>query len=277
MTGIFLRARNQTTFFSSISMGCFLVIDKKFFPESRILIIFLLLLCLLFGFLLAGKLYRVIPLQEELQHCKEYFMEKGVYLESPSPVELIPEEERNTSDLILLGARQEVKNGTRYDASYEAISFPGGDISPDRGACTDVVVRAFRHAGIDLQQLIHQDMDENFHLYPQKWGLNGPDANIDHRRVPNQILFLERYGISLTLEVDEELDKWKWGDVVYWRFPNGRDHCGIISDRTGSGGLPLVIHNAGIAREEDCLLKWEIIGHFRFPPVDQSLLLLQQE
>ena len=151
-------------------MGCFLVIDKKGFSKSRLIIIFLLLLCVPAGFLLAGKLCRVIPLREELQNSKEYFLEKGAYLESPSPVELIPEEERTTSDLILLGARQEVKNGTRYDASYEVISFPGGDISPDRGACTDVVIRAFRHAGIDLQQLIHEDMKEHFHLYPQKWG-----------------------------------------------------------------------------------------------------------
>jgi hypothetical protein len=78
--------------------------------------------------------------------------------EFPSPVEKIPEEELEAADLILLGARREVKNRTYYDASYAAISYPGGDVSSDRGACTDVVIRAFRNAGIDLQQLIHEDM-----------------------------------------------------------------------------------------------------------------------
>ncbi len=182
-----------------------------------------------------------------------------------SPVEEIPEEDLTTPDLILLGARREVHNATRYDASYVAMSYPGGDVSPDYGACTDVVVRAFRNAGIDLQQLIHKDMQDNFNIYPQNWALNGPDSNIDHRRVPNQVRFFERYGTALPLEVEDNLDQWQWGDVVYWRFADGRDHCGIISDRTRRDGVPLVIHNAGITKEEDCLLRWEITGHFRYP------------
>jgi uncharacterized protein YijF (DUF1287 family) len=182
-----------------------------------------------------------------------------------SPVEAIPEEERQTPDLILLGARQEAEQGTRYDASYVSIEYPGGDVSSDRGACTDVVIRAFRNAGIDLQQLIHEDMRENFASYPRKWGLTEPDPNIDHRRVPNQIQFFKTYGESLTLEVEGHLEEWKWGDVVYWRFSDGRDHCGIISDRTTRDGIPLVIHNAGLAREEKALLRWEITGHFRYP------------
>ncbi|RJR20843.1 MAG: DUF1287 domain-containing protein [Desulfobacteraceae bacterium] len=185
--------------------------------------------------------------------------------EPHSPVEEIPEDELTAADLILLGARQEVKNRTFYDASYAVLSYPGGDVSPDRGACTDVVIRAFRYAGVDLQQLIHEDMKENFRLYLQKWGLSGPDPNIDHRRVPNQVRFFERHGLPLTLEVEGHLDEWHWGDVVYWRFPDGRDHCGIVSDRTGKNGIPLVIHNAGLTREEDCLLRWEITGHFRYP------------
>ena len=182
-----------------------------------------------------------------------------------SPVEAIPEEERQVSDLILLGARQEARQGTRYDASYASIKYPGGDVPSDRGACTDVVIRAFRNAGIDLQQLIHEDMKKDFNSYPPKWGLTKPDSNIDHRRVPNQIQFFKTYGESLTLEVEGHLDEWKWGDVVYWRFADGRDHCGIISDRTTRSGIPLVIHNAGLAREENSLLRWEITGHFRYP------------
>ncbi len=226
----------------------------------------LFILLLAAGFFLAvqaNNLARQVRLQEMIPGIPIEIL-PGMNV-SPSPVEEIPEDELATADLILLGARQEAKNRTRYDAAYTAISYPGGDVTSDRGACTDVVVRAFRHAGIDLQQLIHEDMKKNFSLYPQKWGLGGPDPNIDHRRVPNQACFFERYGLPLTPEVEGHLEEWQWGDVVYWRFPNGRDHCGIISDRTNGDGIPLVIPNAGLAKEEDCLLRWEITGHFRYP------------
>lgn len=186
----------------------------------------------------------------------------------PSPVEKIPPSHRSAADWIVVGARDEVVNGTRYDASYQAIDYPGGDVASDRGACTDVVIRAFRKAGIDLQYLIHEDMQVNFSTYPQQWGLDKPDPNIDHRRVPNQMAFFQHYGTSLSLQVDGHESDWQWGDVVYWRFINGDEHCGIISDRTTLSGRPLVIHNAGIAKEEDCLKRWEITGHFRYPVSD---------
>ncbi len=186
---------------------------------------------------------------------------------APSPVEETPLEKRTVYDWVVIGARAEVTRRVTYDASYRSIDYPGGDVPPDRGACTDVVVRAFRRAGIDLQKLIHEDMQANFNLYPQNWGLNRPDPNIDHRRVPNQMKFFARHGQPLTLSVKEEdLAAWQWGDVVYWRFPNGLEHCGIVSDRKNDQGVPLVIHNAGVAREEDCLTRWEIIGHYRYPP-----------
>ncbi len=241
----------------------FQVKDKKLSPGVRFAAAILLFLCLAAGFFWSRQFAGKNAMGDSGYWKKS--IQENLLGKSPSPVEMIPEEKRTIPDLILLGARQEVINGTRYDASYEVMSYPGGDVSSDRGACTDVVIRAFRHAGIDLQQLIHEDMRENFHFYPQKWGLNVPDTNIDHRRVPNQICFLERSGTALSHDASEEPDEWQWGDVVYWRFSNGRDHCGIISDRTGKGGLPLVIHNAGSAREEDCLQRWEIVGHFRFP------------
>jgi uncharacterized protein YijF (DUF1287 family) len=195
------------------------------------------------------------------------FQQSRPWAGEPSPVEQKDPQEWDVYDKILMGARNEVKNRTRYDASYQAIAYPNGDVDPDRGACTDVVIRALRHAGYDLQQLIHEDMKENFSLYPQLWGLNAPDPNIDHRRTQNQICFLERFGQALPIEVTEEtLPAWKHGDLVYWRFPNGQQHTGVISDRTNSRGIPLVIHNNGLAREEDCLLRWPIIGHYRFPP-----------
>lgn len=184
----------------------------------------------------------------------------------PSPVELIPPEERSVYDLILLGAREEVKQKTRYDASYRPIDYPGGDVNPRTGACTDVIIRALRYAGYDLQVLIHEDMEENFHLYPALWDLSEPDPNIDHRRTQNQITFLERFGEALPLEVTaESLPQWRHGDLVYWLFPGGQQHCGVVSDRVNRNGVPLVIHNNGTSREEDCLQRWEIVGHFRYP------------
>ncbi|MEW6399339.1 MAG: DUF1287 domain-containing protein [Bacillota bacterium] len=185
---------------------------------------------------------------------------------APSPVEQIPPEQRGVAEWVVVGAREEVERGTVYDASYTAIGYPGGDVPLGRGACTDVVVRAFRKAGIDLQALIHEDMKRNFKVYPQLWGLKGPDPNIDHRRVQNQMRFFERHGSALTLSLaPADRAEWRWGDVVYWRFPGGQLHCGIVSDLVGRSGLPLVIHNAGLAREEDCLNRWKIIGHFRYP------------
>ncbi|NLA11406.1 MAG: DUF1287 domain-containing protein [Firmicutes bacterium] len=186
--------------------------------------------------------------------------------EEPSAVAQHAAAEAAIPDLILMGAKEEAKKKTRYDASYQSISYPGGDVAPERGACTDVVIRALRAAGYDLQRLIHEDMSENFNLYPPLWGLSKPDSNIDHRRTQNQMVYFERFGEKLTLEVTEaELSQWQSGDIVYWTFPNGQEHTGIISDRTNRAGIPLVIHNSSIAREEDCLLRWEIIGHYRFP------------
>ncbi len=183
-----------------------------------------------------------------------------------SPVEQIPPEDRTVYDWILIGARKEVKNGTFYDASYQALAYPGGDIDSSSGACTDVIIRALRHAGYDLQVLIHDDMKEHFSIYPHLWGLSGPDPNIDHRRTQNQMFFFERYGEILTLEVsDETLSKWRHGDLIYWLFPDGQQHTGVISDRRNRQGIPLVIHNASVAKEENCLLRWNIIGHYRFP------------
>ncbi|MFO8059118.1 MAG: DUF1287 domain-containing protein [Bacillota bacterium] len=181
-----------------------------------------------------------------------------------SPVEMIPDEQLTATDRILLGARAEVRNRVRYDAGYYGLQYPGGDVPADRGACTDVVIRALRAAGCDLQVLIHEDMRERFDSYPQIWDLTEPDPNIDHRRTQNQIVFLKKYGLELTTDPDL-VEQWRHGDIVYWRFPNGNQHTGIISDRTNSRGQPLVIHNTYITREEDCLTRWEIIGHFRFP------------
>jgi uncharacterized protein YijF (DUF1287 family) len=171
-----------------------------------------------------------------------------------------------TQRRIVEGARREVERGVRYDARYVTLPYPGGDVAPDRGACTDVVIRALRNAGYDLQALIHRDMRREFRLYPRRYGLSVPDRSIDHRRTPNQMTFLRRFGTPLRRgTTGRDAATWQPGDLVYCNLPGGLGHCGVISDRYGWSGLPLVIHNAGAAREEDCLGQWEITGHFRFP------------
>lgn len=188
-----------------------------------------------------------------------------------SSVYQVPITERSFADWIVVGAKEEVIKRVKYDAGYYQISYPLGDVDPQIGACTDLVIRALRRAGLDLQELIHEDMRANFQLYPSRWGLTKPDPNIDHRRVPNQIVFMRRFGQTLPTEFDQQTkDSWRPGDLVYWRMSDGRDHVGVISDRTNLRGVPLVIHNAHITIEEDVLLKWEIIGHYRYPQEDDA-------
>lgn len=184
-------------------------------------------------------------------------------LDVSSDVQLI-EHPRTAAEKIVNGAKSEAIRGVRYDPSYVSIAYPKGDVPADRGACTDVVIRALRSAGYDLQKLMHEDMKAHFGLYPRKWGLRRPDPNIDHRRVPNQMVFLKRFGTELPKSIAvEDLKTWRPGDIVYWDLCNG--HTGIVSNTIGSRGVPLVIHNLCVATEEDCLDSWPIIGHFRYP------------
>ncbi len=183
-----------------------------------------------------------------------------------SPAFQKPVDQRTVADWIVIGAKEEVIERVTYDASYQPISYPDGDVDPKVGACTDVVIRALRKAGYDLQQLIHEDMQANFEIYPNRWGATQPDSNIDHRRVPNQLVFFERYGIVLPTEYTEETKTtWQPGDIVYWKMSTGADHTGVISDLKNYNGVPLVIHNAFRTIEDDALLRWNIIGHVRFP------------
>lgn len=169
-----------------------------------------------------------------------------------------------TAAKIVAGARAQI--GTRYTVGYFAIAYPGGDLPRDKGVCTDVVVRALRAAGHDLQRLIHEDMRRAFRRYPQKWGLRGPDKNIDHRRVPNQQRFFERHGLVLPARYDARTKTtFLPGDVVTWKLPSNLDHTGIVSDRTSGRGVPLVLHNLGVCAEEDVLLAWPLTGHYRYP------------
>jgi len=165
---------------------------------------------------------------------------------------------------VLEGAYQQIGKTTIYDGTYRRLSFPGGDVPLERGVCTDVVVRAYRHAGLDLQLLVNQDMTRSFHAYPQLWGLSKPDSNIDHRRVPNLAAFFKRHGT--TLPISSRASDYTAGDIVTWLLASGVPHIGLVADRQ-EGGRPLVIHNIGAgARAEDVLFSYAITGHYRYDP-----------
>lgn len=167
-------------------------------------------------------------------------------------------------DDLAAAARSQVGVTVRYDGSYRRLRYPGGDVAAVGGVCSDVVVRAYRRVGIDLQVLVHEDMTRSWPEYPHLWGLPGPDANIDHRRVPNLATFFRRHGATLATGRDPSL--YGAGDVVTWRLPGGLPHIGIVSSEH-SGTRPLVVHNIGEgAREEDVLFAWAITGHFRYLP-----------
>lgn len=167
-------------------------------------------------------------------------------------------------DRLLEAAVERVGHHVVYDGSYRRIAYPNGDVPRDIGVCTDLVIRAYRGVGIDLQQLVHEDMTENFEAYPRLWGLDRPDPNIDHRRVPNLQAFFERHG--QLLPVSSNPDDYAGGDIVTWLLPGNLPHIGIIAGGRSRDGLrPLVVHNIGRGPQiEDMLFDFEITGHYRF-------------
>jgi uncharacterized protein YijF (DUF1287 family) len=163
---------------------------------------------------------------------------------------------------IIQSAYDQVGVTLYYDPAYTVIPFPGGDVPMVRGVCTDVIIRAFRSVGVDLQQLVNQDMHKAFAAYPRNWGLSRPDPNIDHRRVQNLAVFFARQGQALPLS--KEAPDYRAGDIVAWRLPDGRPHIGLVSDRIDDG-RPLIVHNIGAgAKVEDVLFAFTITGHYRY-------------
>lgn len=166
---------------------------------------------------------------------------------------------------LVAAARSQVGVTLSYDPRYERLAYPGGDVPLERGVCTDVVVRAYRKLGADLQVLVHQDMKQAWDVYQKKgrWQMKAPDRNIDHRRVPNLATFFGRHGSSLPVSKDGA--NYKPGDIVTWMLPGNLTHIGIVSDKQAAGGVPLVIHNIGAgAREENILFAYPVTGHYRW-------------
>lgn len=162
---------------------------------------------------------------------------------------------------LVTDSKQQIGQTRYYDPAYTALKYPLGDVPIVKGVCTDVVIRALRHQGIDLQQRIHEDMQQNFKQYPQKWGLKAPDKNIDHRRVPNIMRYFKRQHYQVT---DQH---YQAGDIVTWDLGKGLTHIGIISNQTTLiHKTPLVIHNIGHGTQEnDILHDYKVIGHYRIP------------
>lgn len=154
----------------------------------------------------------------------------------------------------------------KYDPAYFAICYPNGDIPPNKGVCTDVIIRAYRKLNIDLQKEVHEEMKANFNLYPnlKKWGMTKTDTNIDHRRVPNLEVFFERKGTKLP--VSENGEDYKTGEIVTWMIHNKLPHIGIVtSKKSADGERNLIVHNVGGGQVlEDCLFEYKIVGHFRY-------------
>lgn len=164
-------------------------------------------------------------------------------------------------------AVQLTQDRVQYDPSYFVIDYPNGDVPANKGVCTDVVIRAYRKLGTDLQKEVHEDMVKNFSAYPKDWGLKKTDKNIDHRRVPNLRTFFSRHGSSLKPSMNA--DDYKAGDIVTWDLGKGIAHIGIIiKDRSNDNKRPLIVHNIGNGQEKsDCLFAYRITGHYRYNPV----------
>lgn len=156
------------------------------------------------------------------------------------------------------------KQNVVYDPSYFSIAYPNGDVPSDKGVCTDVIIRAYRKLGIDLQKDVHEDMRSNFSVYPKNWGLTKTDRNIDHRRVPNLMVYLKRKGAEIPISKDP--NDYLPGDIVTWDLSGGMKHIGIVVDRKSNDGKrPLIVHNIGKGQVvEDCLFSFDITGHYRY-------------
>jgi uncharacterized protein len=165
---------------------------------------------------------------------------------------------------LLTSAREQSAITKSYDPRYVQIAYPGGDVPRETGVCSDVIIRAFRAVDIDLQKLVHEDMAKNFVVYPRRWNLSRPDTNIDHRRVPNLMMYFSRLGKALPIL--ENAQHFQAGDIVAWDLGTGQTHIGIASgERKLFAQRSLIFHNIGAGvQHEDVLFKWRVIGHYRY-------------
>jgi uncharacterized protein YijF (DUF1287 family) len=183
---------------------------------------------------------------------------------------LAPATADDFGERLAAAAAEQARHRVFYDPAYVVIDYPWGDVSADRGVCADVIVRAYRALGIDLQQQVHEDMSVAFDAYPDDWGLTRPDPNIDHRRVLNLETYFERRGAVLPPSSDPA--DYEPGDVVAWNLRGDRGklpHMGVVLDRRAPSGNPLVVHNIGAGPQvEDVLFAWPMTGRYRYVASD---------
>jgi len=173
---------------------------------------------------------------------------------------------REFTQRLVAAAVERTHHVVRYDPAYVRIPYPGGDVPSDTGVCTDEIIRSYRSVGVDLQKEVHEDMVQNFDQYPRRWRWlsSGPDPNIDHRRVPNLMVFFSRKGESLALS--SRAEDYAPGDIVTWDLGGGVPHVGLVVDqKSQQSGRTMIVHNIGQGpRMEDVLFSWKITGHYRY-------------
>jgi len=173
-------------------------------------------------------------------------------------------------DQFVAAAVERTHHTVHYDPAYVRIPYPGGDVPASTGVCTDEIIRAYRAVGIDLQKEVHEDMANHLSAYPRKWSrashaaITTTDPNIDHRRVPNLMVFFSRHGQTLSVSADAR--DYGPGDLVTWNLGRGITHMGIVADqKSPQSGRYLIVHNIGEGPQmEDVLFHWKIIGHYRY-------------
>lgn len=177
-------------------------------------------------------------------------------------------------DRLVAAAIERTNHSVRYVSAYVHMDYPGGDVPADTGVCSDEIIRAYRAVGVDLQKEVHEDMVKNWSDYPpkEKWHQAHPDANIDHRRVPNLMVFFSRKGESLPISL--RADDYSPGDIVTWDLGGDVPHVGmVVNVKSAESGRLLIVHNIGQGpKMEDVLFSWKITGHYRYfgPPPQQA-------
>ncbi len=200
-----------------------------------------------------------------LAGCQRYETRARVtVIPPPTVAQPLPQNAAPQLKQLLDAAIEQSKVTTGYDPAWVKIAYPNGDVPAETGVCSDVIVRAFRKAGIDLQKEVHEDMALAWAEYPKKWGAKGTDTNIDHRRVLNLMTWFNRQGKSLPITNDRA--DYLPGDVVAWDLKDGLEHIGILTNLSSEADQHyLIVHNIGAgARVEDVLLTWKIVGHYRY-------------
>ncbi|MCI5044425.1 MAG: DUF1287 domain-containing protein [Aquisalinus sp.] len=179
------------------------------------------------------------------------------------------QEEMDFGEQLAQAALESLRPDIQYNGSYQALDYPWGDVPATQGVCSDVLVRAYRQLGVDLQKRLHEDMTAAFSAYPaaRVWGQSRPDRNIDHRRVLNLEVYFARKGSELPVSRDPA--SYQPGDIVSWMVPKfgggTTPHIGIVSADKAADGTPLVIHHlSGTPRHENVLFLWPVKKHFRY-------------